>query len=506
MSALLKPTSYHKGAALAVAATFVWKLLSFVNALLIAALFGASYKTDIYFYAIMVVGFGVAFMQRLNATVLIPEAIFLNEKDETSATHFLTNWFFVYLVLGGLLAALGLFCPVQMGQLVSRFDSAALRAQHILVSAVFILFALQLLTYYLQAVAEMYRFFKTAWLGVLNALLPLICLLIYGRQLGLVSMVYGLIAANVLQLVVYLLMCKRILKWDFYPHSITFSTRMRQNALSGQTLAVLDIVNSLLPIYLMSGLQAGLISALNYCRQLTDTPTEIFTARVSNISKLQLASDHAQHKPENFNQHFLKTNHFLLVFLVPLVVFSCYFAPQIVEIFFERGSFNALDAKNTVLFLRPMLITLLLLSLGYMQNSVISATRTIKESFIYALSSGLFMTVSFAFGITYWGAFSYPYLLSAGLLVGFGFNYFLFKKHIPFVSYLAHLKAAVRLSFLGAVALLVPALTARILPPDAWTQILICGILFVGIYGVLLYISGDVEKLKNLLKQPGNGF
>lgn len=503
MSVLLKPTSYHKGAALAVAATFLWKGISFINALLIAAYFGASYKTDIYFYAIMLVGFGVAFMQRLNSTVLIPEAIFLNEKQPASATFFLTNWFWLYVIFGGLVAILGVLFPVQLGGITSRFNTSYLHSQHTLLTAVFVLFGLQLLTYYLQAVAEMYRFFATAWLGILNALCPLAGLLLYGRQIGLLSMVYGFIAANLLQLAVYGWMCGHQLKWDFKIHLFGFSSRMKKNALSGQTLAILDIINSLLPVYLISGLGAGMISALNYCRQLTDSPTEILTARVANISKLELAADHAQNNLPALNAHFLKANHFLLILLVPLVVFSCYFAPQIVELFFERGSFTALDAQHTVRFLRPMLVTLLLLSLGYMQNSVIAATRNVKESFVYALSSGLFMTVAFAWGIAKWGAFSYPYLLGVGLLAGFGLNYFLFQKHIPFVQYGSHLWQAVRLGVFGGVSLLPCALLSRWVAPQAWVQILVCGSVFVGIYVLVLYVTRELQQLKRFFQYPG---
>ncbi|MBO4675374.1 MAG: hypothetical protein J5601_04740, partial [Elusimicrobiaceae bacterium] len=81
MKALFAPTSYHKGAAIAVMATFTWKFISFLNALLLAFYFGATYKTDVYFYLVMLMGFGVAFMQRLNNTVLIPEAMFLQKEN-----------------------------------------------------------------------------------------------------------------------------------------------------------------------------------------------------------------------------------------------------------------------------------------------------------------------------------------------------------------------------------------------------------------------------------------
>ena len=71
MKTLFKPTSYKKGAALAAAATFVWKTISFANALLLALYFGASRQTDVYFFFFFFTGVGVAFLQCLFHTVFI---------------------------------------------------------------------------------------------------------------------------------------------------------------------------------------------------------------------------------------------------------------------------------------------------------------------------------------------------------------------------------------------------------------------------------------------------
>ena len=74
---LFKPTSYRTGAVLAVGATAVWKTISFINALLLAAYFGADKATDLYFYLILTIGLGSYFLQRLNAAVIIPQAMAL---------------------------------------------------------------------------------------------------------------------------------------------------------------------------------------------------------------------------------------------------------------------------------------------------------------------------------------------------------------------------------------------------------------------------------------------
>ena len=172
MLSIFKTTSYKTGAALAVAATSFWKLASFASSILIALYFGASADTDVYFYLIMLIGFGVTFMQKLNGSVLVPEAMFLAEEDEKLSRRFLTLGFYFYVLLALALCVLGLLFPINVVGLFSRFDVTLLQTEQLLLCTAFLLFATNLIYYYLLAVAEMHKFFATALLGPLNALLP----------------------------------------------------------------------------------------------------------------------------------------------------------------------------------------------------------------------------------------------------------------------------------------------------------------------------------------------
>ncbi len=337
MFSLFKTTSYKTGAALAVVATAVWKLTSFLNGVLIALYFGAGSGTDVYFYLIMLMGFGVTFMQRLNNSVLIPEAMFLAEEDLTQSRRFLTMGFYFYLLLALGLCVLGLVFPVQIISVLSRFDVALLKNDQVLLCAAFFLFASQLLVYYLTAIAEMHKFFTVALLGPLNALCPLLCLLFLGKHIGIISMVYGFLAANAIQIILLVWLLKTKLHWNFTPRPCNVRATARKNMLSNQTLATLDIINNLVPLYLLSGMGAGVVSALNYCKQLTDSPSEVITNRVTNVSKIELTENAARGQTNVFNKNFLSTNHLLLFILTPLAVFTSYFSADILGLFFSRG-------------------------------------------------------------------------------------------------------------------------------------------------------------------------
>ena len=496
---LFKPTSYTAGAALAVGATLAWKLVSFANALLIALYFGAGRTTDVYFYLLMVMGFGVTFLQRMNAAVIIPEAM-AQEAQHTGAGRPLLNTFlYFYIGLLLLLAAVGTAAPVAIISCFSRFETVRLLTDKTLISLCFVLFGLQLLTAYLTAVLEMFRRFSSALLTPLNALLPLCFLVLGGRRWGIISMVYGFLAANLIQIIVFIWMMKRELRWDFRPEQPVWPKRLTKNLASNQLIELANIVSSVLPLYLLSGLAAGLVSALNYAKQLSDSPTEIFTYRVANVSKIQLTESSAAQNDAKLNADFLSTQHFLLFVLTPLAVFTAYFAPEIITLFFKRGNFTPADVHNAAAFLRPLMGMMWFLAIISMQNNLIAAGRKVKESLPYVGSGILLFILLVPFSMNRWGAWAFVYTQLFCCAIGLGINFFFFRKYMPQAAFLSSLKDAVRLLMLNLLAFIPAGIYVWWRNPSSiWETLGAGGILFIGSLWLLTYKSGDWHSVTSL--------
>jgi len=483
-----------------VGATAFWKLISFASSILIAAYFGAGARTDVYFYLIMLIGLGVTFLHRMNTSVIIPEAMFLAEKNPPQSRHFLTFIFYLYILLALAICVVGIFLPVQTLCVFSRFEPIFLQQERVLLMVSFFLLASHILVYFLNAVAEMHKFFALAVLGPLNALCPLVCLLIWGRQIGLISMVYGFLAANVIQLFVLIWLVYTQLHWDFIPQPVHLHNRMKKNLLAGQFLAVLGLINSWLPVFLITGMGAGLISALNYCRQLTDSPNEIITNRVINVAKIEMTENAAKGQTNVFNKNYLSTNHLLLFILTPLAVFTSYFAVDIVGFIFEHGRFNAWNAADTVAYLRPLIFMVVLLVPAGLQSNTTVAWLKIKESFPYALISTLAFTVAVIVCLPRWGAFSYPYIALGEPLLGFILNYFLFRKYFPFVNYFRSFWELLRLLAINIIALLPAAVIKMCLAnhnAGHFITLLCCGTVYMTVLLAISYKSKDLQLFFN---------
>lgn len=494
MLTLFQPVSYKKGALLAIGATAFWKCCSFANSILIALYFGTRAGTDVYFYLIMLIGFGVSFLQKMNTSVLVPEALRAEEEHPGHGRRLLNAFMWLYAVLGLAVCALGVYLPVQSGAFLSRFSAAELARHENLLCAAFILFATNLWVAYLTNILEMYKRFGSALLTPLNAVLPLLALLLGGRTAGIISMIYGFLAANAVQLGCFLYVLRKELNWNFTPGLERFRAGFHKNLLANQLLEAAGLLNSLLPVYLISGLSTGLVSALNYAKQLADSPTEIITNRICAVNKIQLAEDSSRGEEDAFNAHFLQTGRLLAFILSPLAVFTCFYAQDIIELFFRRGHFTFQSAQDAAAFLRPLILMMWILIPVSLQTNALAAARKMKESFPYLLFSNLVFTAAVVWTVKRWGAFAYPYTQIACCVLGFAVNGFLFAKHFPQVRYGQSLKDGARLLALNVIALVpAAAVSAWIKTQSPFWELAAAGPVFLIALGLLTAYSGDLR-------------
>ena len=226
----------------------------------------------------------------------------------------------------------------------------------------------------------MYRIFSVNFLLPLNAVVPMIALVLFHNTLGIKTMLCGFIGSYILQVCVYFYLMKKKLNWSFSSFKISFEKRFNYNILTNQLLVIGNFAIGMVPMALISGF-GGMISAHSYAKQLTDAPSEILTNKITSVFHIQLNENAAAQNFEDLNHNYLKANYLILFIMVPLAIFTCYFAPDIVNLFFKRGEFNAQSSTNVVKFLRPMMILLITTVLTPFAGSIIASTRKIKESF-----------------------------------------------------------------------------------------------------------------------------
>ena len=495
---LFKEYSYKRGAALAIGSTFVWKILSFINSILIAFYFGTQTKSDVYFYIIAISGFIVNFSNSLNKNVLIPQTIYLKRENEQEAKTFLNS--FLLLYTGLLLIILGIcfIFPLDIFKIVSKFSADILNQDILILRFAFLYFASCILCYFLLDIMYIYRIFSINFLFPLNALIPMLCLVFFHNILGLKTMLIGFIISHLIQILIVLAIMKKKLNWPFTSFKITLEKRFKSNILTNQTLVITNCLSAWIPVYLMSSVAGGIISALSYAKQLTDAPTEILTSKITGVYHIQLNENASSKDFKALNTNFIKVNYLILFIMIPLALFTCYFATDIINLFFKRGKFDSQSALTVSKFLKPLILSLILGALSPFAGSIIASFKKIKESFKYMVLKDISYVLILYFCINYFGPFAYPYALICCFIFGYLVDSLFFKRYIPEIRFWQPLKDAVLLISLNILALIPAAFVGYLLAGQIeFIKIFFSGVMFLSVLTLLCLFTGQLKKLLN---------
>ena len=188
--------------------------------------------------------------------------------------------------------------------------------------------------------------------------------------------------------------------------------------------------------------------------------------------------------------------------LTPLAVFTCFYAPEIVSLFFERGNFTPQNAQGAAAFLRPLMVMMWFMAPILMQNNTVAAGRKVKESLPYALAGILLFIGLVPFTMKWWGPYAYPYTQAGCCVVSLGINYLLFKKHFAQVEYVYSLRQAAKLVAVNILALFPSAVFVFFGPRlNAFFTLLVGGIIFLAALFWLSRQSGDWAIFKSQLSK-----
>jgi len=495
MGKIFAEYSYKKGAAVSVFCTAAWKIISFANSVLLAFYFGASSYTDIYFYLIMLAGMGMTFAAGINTNAVIPHAMHLGGKDKNGEFGFLNRFIIFYLGLGLLLAVLAAAAPGFWLGLISRFNDFTPGAQALFGLAA-LYFASLIITNFLINILERHKIFGIAWLSPLNALAPFLLLVFFHKTLGIAAMVCGFIIANVLQSAACLIVMFGKLGWRPELDCPGLNKKFWHNFVAAAGTEGLNFFTSALPVFIMSGFAAAAVTALNYARQIIDSPTEIITNRITLVSRVQFNEKENKRDYKGLAQSFYNNLFILLILMTPIAVFCCFYSYEIVRTLFERGRFSYETANSTAAFISLFTPTLVLLLPFYLYRNLAASARKLKEFFIIPLLSALFFTAAVFYFMNVYGGYGYPAALAAtnifGLLIAWPFV----RKHFPFISHAKTLFEMMKIVFLAlAPVILIKASYLERLSGNNIIDLVAAGIFYVTIFAAEIWVFYG-KKLK----------
>lgn len=465
-SMLLSAETYRRGALSSSALNLVAQGLGFLINVALAYYFGTQSKTDIYFYCLSVMALLSTFLTGLDSSVIIPEAMRIAEQDHPrESVAFLNCFFYVFAALALLLTLVMWVNPVRFFRVVSDFNPEILGAHAAVVGWSVPLFLLMVLSQYLTDVLTSQKYFTIPMLlSILNRLIMLGFLVALWRRLDILGAVLGMVAATAVQLALLIFLMKSLLGWDFSPRWVRPGRRVLHNILFSQAGNMATMLSSYVPLFLLSGFSAGVLTALNYGQRLAAIPVLMIMTQVSAVAGIKLNEVHARGDWEGVDRTFCRAARLLVFVLLPLSAYVFVYSREIVAVLFQRGAFDEHAVDNTAAFLGWFVLNLPFLAINTIVARLFMASQKIRQAFWYQVVMNLLLVGLTVVLLRRLGAIGYPV---AQLVLGLAnvlLLYWLMKYLFPAIPYGRLLKDLARMILFNSVA------AACVMPVRHWTQ------------------------------------
>lgn len=433
----IKAESYKRGMALSVLFNIISKGILFLLTIIIACYFGSNIKTDIYFFVFTTMILFSAFVNIIDTAVLIPESMRLREKEgETKAMQFLNYFLFIYFLIGVLFSLLMFFFGTTVFGLISKFAEADIVAyrSYFLMGSLFFIF--HVLTNYLNNILTSLKYFSLPMvISSIKSCIVIVCIFLLRAKYDVLSVIMGGLISYAANLVIQIYILHKIIGWKFIFKKPLIRKATWSNVFYAELGQVATVASSMFPLYLLSGFGSGIISVMNYGKNIADIPNTLVTSQFANVNGIKLNEEFARQDYDGMNETFLKTSKLMVLILVPIGCFMFVFAEPIVQIFYDRGSFTQQDVTESARFMQLLSITVFSIAVNAMVSRLFMAAQFIKQAFAYQVVMNVLLVIAIWLFSKYYGAYGYPYGVILVNCINFAGMFFICRQYFRYIQY-----------------------------------------------------------------------
>ena len=435
---MLKVESYKQGIVFSTVFNIFNKAIVFANGLLIAYFFGVQSGTDLVFYinnSVLLLG---AFITSMNGTVIIPESMRIRVNEgETQAMGFLN--FFIYLYMITILICIGVVIvtdPVNFFSFISNFKQNDLVQNRNLLYFSLPLFGMIFITNLLIDILTSHKFFTIPMIvGIINGVLSILYVTIFHSVFGLKSVLLGLLTSYTINIVILVWLMKKYLNWKFSITSVVRDRRIWKNLGFAQLGNFTSTAASYTPMYILSGFNTGIITALTFAQQISSLPTMLITYQFSSVAGIKFNELFARGDKDEINRIFSEAANFLHFVMVPLCCFVFFFAGDIVQFLLGFTSLGENAIGYVTLFLQYLGFLLPLYVINSLIARLFMASHKIRESFWYQILFNVILITALFVAVKNIGPIGYPLAMVTAYVLNLFACYWIEKRYFGFIKY-----------------------------------------------------------------------
>lgn len=384
--------------------------LALLFGVLMAAVFGAGEGTDILYYSIGIFALISQLVQSGNVSVLIPEAMRRRHQiGEEDAMAFI-NRFMVFIgILIAIVTLLLLWNPVKVFALFSRFSTEALARHSRLVFWLVLSFPLQVVAQLLLDVLVSYKFLALpATLSCVNRVLSIVIVWCFHGRLGLLSVPLGMTLGFAFQVLLNLGLLHGVVKWRVNAWRTRIESRTIHNILWVELGNGVTSLAGYLPLFLYSGFSAGILTAMNYARRMSNVPVELLAQQISAVTAVKFNELVARRQGDELNAELGRIARLLLFILVPVAVLLGLIGSDLTQILFGHGKFRGEAVSFSAVLFSAFMLNLPLTGINTIFARYIVARQAIRYAVGWNFFSSLLNMAVMLFAVTRWGPIGFP--------------------------------------------------------------------------------------------------
>lgn len=443
-SRLIKAESYKRGMALSVLFNIISKGILFLLTIIIARYFGSNIKTDIYFFVFGSMVLFSGFINNIDTAVLIPESMRLRGKEgNAKAMSFLNYFLLIYFIIGVLFTLIMYFFGTTVFGLISKFAEADIIVYRNYFWAGSLFFIFNVLTNYFNNILTSLKYFSLPMvIGSVKSCVVIVCIFLLREKYDVLSVIIGGLISYAINLLIQIYVLHTVTGWKFGFKKPAIRKTIWENVFYAELGQITTVASSMFPLYLLSGFGSGIISVMNYGKNIADIPNTLVTSQFANVSGIKLNEEVARKDYAAMNETFLHTSKLMIFILVPVSFFMFIFSEPIVSLFYKRGSFTAQNVIDAAKFMQLLSITIFSIGINAMVSRIFIAMQAIKQSLFYQVALNVLLIAAIWLFTKTYGAYGYPY---AGILINiinFIGMFFICKKYFAAIEYGKLLKYA----------------------------------------------------------------
>ena len=387
--------------------------LALLFSMVMAAMFGAQESTDVLYYCTGIFMLLTTVLQAANVSVLIPETMRRRHQvSEADAMAFINRFFAVFAVI---ITALGvglLTKPIGVVAFISKFSPDVLQRNERLLFWLLASLPLQMTAQLLLDVLVSYKYLTLpAMLSCVNRVLNILFVLLFHRQLGVLSVALGMLLWFALQVAINGYLLRRAIRWNLRVWRTHIGGQVFRNIAWVEGGTVASTLAGYLPLFLFSGFSAGLLTALNYARRLSAVPTELLTVQLTSVLGIKFNELAAQRQQEKLGESLGHTLRLAIFLLVPVSVLLALVSQELVDILFAHGAFRGAAVGTTALLFALLVLALPLIGVSTILGRYFVARQAIGYGTAWQTFSALLNAALVIGAVHVWGPVGFPIAL-----------------------------------------------------------------------------------------------